>query len=503
MKADVAPFSRVVARPLGFVSAGMALFMALCTLTMPLTIALGGQARPVDENATLPMAISASICGLFGLGLWWHGRATAGTKFGRREGTFVVAVIWLGTGLFGGLPYLLGASMSPADAFFESVSGFTTTGATVVAEIEDAKMGLSKPVLLWRALTQWLGGMGIVVLFVAVFPNFGVGGKHLFRSEAPGPPGASIRPRIAETSLFLWKLYALMTVVLLGLLWVQGMNFFESVCHALTGLATGGFSTRNGSIGSFDSLGIELTIAVFILISGVNFSLYYGALKFRSIQVFFKSTEFRVYLGITVACVTLMTLFLFPSTHANFFEALRRSFFTVATTITSTGFSTDNYTVYPPVALGMFLALMFIGGSAGSTSGGIKVARVTLLFKMVWAQSRKSFRPSVIHVVRMGKKPVSDSVLSEVGAFFIVYMLILGAGILTIAMIEGFSLPASFGAVLTCVSNMGPAPFHETQADNFSEYSHTAKYLLSLIMILGRLEFFTLLSLLLPDFWKR
>jgi len=494
--------SQAVARPLGFISGGMAVCMVACALVIPLGNVFAVVNRPVDEGSSLPMAISAATCAIIGVSLWWYGRPATGTTLGRREGTLAVALIWLGTGVFGGLPYLLDTGMSPADAFFESMSGFTTTGSTVVAQIEHPETGLSRPILLWRSLTQWLGGMGIVVLFVAFFPNIGVGGKHLYRREAPGPTGTGLRPRIAETSLFLWRLYGLFTALLFVLLWIQGVSLFESLCHAFTGMATGGFSTRDASIAAFDSVSVELTLATFMLISGVNFSLYYGALKARSFKIFWRSTEFRVYLGLLIAAIIGLTIFITPYPHASIWVAIRKAFFMAVTTITSTGYSTDSSASYGSVGLAIVLILMFIGGSAGSTSGGMKVARIVLILKMVHAQTRKSFRPSVVHVIRMSGKAVPESVIAEVGAFFVVFIVTIAFGILAITTMEGVSVPTAFGAVFTCVANMGPSPFF-SGADNFATYSQSSKFIFSLLMVLGRLEFFTLLALLLPDFWRR
>ena len=481
----------------------MGLGMVLCALVIPVTVLFGGTLRPVDTGSVMPMLISASVTSIAGVSLWWYGRSAAGVPMRRRESTLVVACIWIGAGLFGGLPYVLDAGFSPSNAFFESVSGFTTTGATVVTDIEDPTDGLSRPLLLWRSLTQWLGGMGIVVLFVAIFHHVGVGGKHLYRSEAPGPPGAGLRPRIAETSMLLWRIYGVLTLLLAILLWVQGLSPFEAICHAFTTLSTGGFSTRNASIGAFNHLGIELTVSLFMLLAGVNFGLYYGALKYRSLRVFFKSTELKVYCALAAATVLLMTASIFPQPHASLFTSLRSATFMVATTISSTGFGTDDYTTYGSFPLGLMLLLMIVGGSAGSTAGGIKIIRITLIFKLIWAQNRTAFRPAVVHVIRMSRSAVQNSVLAEVGAFFMVYMVCLGLGILGLTLLENISLPTAFGAMLTCLSNMGPAPFYESGADNFHHYSPISKYIFSLAMVLGRLEFFTLLALLLPDFWKR
>lgn len=510
-----------VARPVGTVTLGLGVAMLLCATTAPLWNWLEGGARAQDQGAAMGLIVSGLATLAVGGALFAHGRRAAALPLGRREAILVVTLIWLFCGLFGGLPFVIDAGMSPADAFFEAVSGFTTTGATVVGDIEGT---LSRPVLLWRSLTQWLGGMGIVVLFVAVFPNIGVGGKHMYRSEVPGPEAGGLRPRIRETSVVLWRIYAALTAVQVVLLKIFGMTWFESICHAFTTMSTGGFSTLDSSVGGFDaervgyvnSLGIEFTIGIFMLIAGVNFSLYYGLIRFRSIRVFLRSTEFRVYVGLVVATtLTLWASLTIADPELRVFDAFRASFFMVSTTITSTGYGTDplggGYPAYPPFGLAIVLLLMFIGGSAGSTAGGIKVARVVLLFKLSWAQVRRSFRPQVVHVVRMARKAVDQTIIHDVAAFFLIFMVCMAAGILLVTAIDGVSVPKAFGAMLTSLSNMGPGPFHEIgttafiddASDNFSGYSSVSKYIFSLAMILGRLEFFTLFALLLPDFWKR
>lgn len=522
-----------IARPVGSVTLGLGIAMLLCSATTPLWNLLEGGARPQDQGAAFGLIMSGGISMLLGFFLRNYGRRAADVPLGRREAILVVALIWMACGLFGGLPYVLDAGMYPDDAFFEAVSGFTTTGATVIADIEG---DISRPLLLWRALTQWLGGMGIVVLFVAIFPNIGVGGKHLYRSEVPGPVAGGLRPRIRETSLLLWRIYAIFTLVQIGLLMVFGMSLFEAICHAFTTMSTGGFSTLDSSIGGFDAarvgfwgaLGIEWTVVAFMLIAGVNFSLYYGLIRYGNVKGFLRSTEFRVYVGLVVASTLGIWLALLGAGgwarlfDPDFgFQMFRDALFMTATTITSTGYGTSGYTdvhlgaqqilpYYPPVALSIMLLMMFVGGSAGSTAGGIKVSRLVLLFKLSWGQLRRSFRPQVVHVVRMDGKPADSGVILDVAAFLLIFMVTMAAGILLVCISDGTSVPKAFGAMLTAVSNMGPGPFHHLGqagyievSDNFSGYTPFAKIVFSLAMILGRLEFFTLLALLLPDFWRR
>ncbi len=483
--------------------------MALCAVAGAL-MQLVGFVRPMDRGGAAAMLASSAITAAAALLAWYFGRDQLPRKLSRRDATLAVALIWAGAGVFGALPFILGARLPAQDALFEAVSGFTTTGATILTDIEGT---MSRPLLLWRSLIQWLGGMGIVVLFVAVFPNVGVGGKHMFKSEVPGPTAEGLQPRITETSITLWVLYTVLTLAQIAVLMLVGwlepvregvpkMDAFQAVCHALTTMSTGGFSPLNQSVGAFQSAQIEMVISVFMLIAGINFGLYYGALRKGSVTVFARSTEFRTYLSLVVCSVVLLTLAILDNHHQNPLEALRYATFMVATTITSTGFGTDDYMAYSPAGLAIVLGLMFIGGMSGSTAGGIKVSRIVLLAKSSWRQIRQTVRPSVVQTVRMSGASVSDSVLAEVAVFFFVYIGFLGLGTLVITITDDTAVPAAFGAMLTTLSNMGPSPFYEG-SDNFASYSVFAKVWFSLAMVLGRIEFFTLLALLLPDFWRR
>lgn len=510
---DVRQALRRAATPVAYVLGGLGLFMALCGLVGG-AMDLVGFARPVDEGGWEALLAAAGITGLAAALGWRLGQGaeakTSRRTLSRRDATLAVAVIWIGTGLFGGLPFVLGAGLAPVDAFFEAVSGFTTTGATILGDIEGT---LSRPLLLWRSLIQWLGGMGIVVLFVAVFPNVGVGGKHLFRSEVPGPTAEGLVPRITETSLTLWGLYSAITLLLIAVLalvgWVSpsrpgipDMDLFQAVCHALTTMSTGGFSPQNASIGAFDNAAIDVVLSVFMLVAGVNFGLYYAVLQSRSYRAFLRSTEFKAYVLLVLVAVLLLTLGILDQHDDDLLQSMRHALFMVATTITSTGFGTDDYMAYDPSALTLVLLMMFIGGMSGSTAGGIKVSRVVLLARTSWTQIRRTIRPSVVQVVHMGRKSVPQPVLTEVAVFFFVYMAFMAAGTWFVTFVEGVPIPTGFGAMLTTLSNMGPSPFY-VENDHFAAYSDVSKVWFSLAMILGRLEFFTLLALLLPDFWRR
>lgn len=488
---------RGVIRPVGAVVLGIGVMIALCAgVGMVWDRFAPDPGRP--QGGIGALALSAIIVSTLGLGAFLYGKRYVSDRITRREAILAVSLIWVAAGVCGAIPFVLGAGMSMADSFFEAVSGLTTTGATVIGDIETR---LSRPLLLWRSLIQWLGGMGIVVLFVAVFPNLGAGGKHMFRGEVPGTTAEGLRPRIAETSFALWKLYAMFTVAEIALLKLLGLDLFDAVCHAFTTMSTGGFSTLDSSVGGFNSAAVEYVIACFMLIGSVNYALYYALLRTGSWRGLVRNAEFRSYVGIVLISVVVLTT-LNLSVHDGILTSFRYSFFMVATTISSTGYGTDDYSQYSSAALTVVVLIMFVGGCAGSTAGGIKVERAVLMGKQAVAQLQKSFRPATVQLVRMGKAAVSTQVLADVASFFLIYMGCIGVGLLFITLIEGVPIPTAFGAMLTCLSNMGPAPFH-VGPDNFASYGAVSKVFFSLAMLLGRLEFFTLFALLLPGFWRR
>lgn len=469
--------------------------------------ALGGWAANVyygpDELSSrrgeLSLLVAAAVTIPFGAAAYFYGKRHATETLQRRHATLAVVLIWFAAGVFGGVPFVIDANMAPHDAWFESVSGLTTTGATVITDIEGR---LSRPLLLWRSLIQWFGGMGIVVLFVAIFPSIGAGGKHMFGEEVPGTTVEGLKPRIKETSKVLWKLYALLTLLEILVLSLLGVPVFESICHAFTTLSTGGFSTRDASVAAFGSAPVELAVTGFMLLASVNYSLYYATIKGKSLKAFWRSIEFRTFVIIVVVCTLIVTLGILEKHGNDLFQAFRYASFMVATFVSSTGYTTDAYMEYLPPILFVLIVVMFIGGCAGSTAGGIKMERMVLMAKSSWALVRRTFRPSLVQVVRMGRNVVQQSALTDAAVFFMIYMMCMAVWIGAVTATEGASVETAFGAVLTCLSNMGPAPFH-VGADNFASYSGFSKYFLALAMLLGRLEFFTVLALLVPGFWRR
>ncbi len=488
---------RGVARPVGTVLMGLALAIALCAGVGFAWDELAPDPRR-PQGGVAELLQSAAVVLLIGLLLFRYGSRFVTERLSRREALLTVSAIWASSGLCGTLPFMLGADLPPADALFESVSGLTSTGSTVIADIE---VRLSRPMLLWRSLIQWLGGMGIVVLFVAVFPNLGVGAKQLFRSEVAGTRSEGLTPRIAETSFTLWKLYTAFTLLEIIVLFALGIDLFDAVCHAFTTIATAGFSTLDSSIGGFNRPVVEYVIACFMLIGTVDYGLYYAAIKSRSGRGILRSTQFRVFVGIVVTAIVLLTM-LNVSLHGSLADSFRYSFFMVATLISSTGYGTHDYSNYGSTAMAIMVILMFIGGCSGSTAGGVKVERVVLMAKYAAAEIRKSFQPSAVQLVRMGRRVIDNQVLLGVAAFLAIYFACMAFGLFFVTWHEQVPLSTAFGAMLTTLCNMGPAPFH-SGADNFASYSPLAKVFFSVAMLLGRLEFFTLFALILPGFWRR
>lgn len=496
---SIARSYRAVGRPAGAVVIGLGVAIAICAIAGVILDVVAPWPASKPQGGVIALGVSAGVTVALGIGLVYWGRAYPTDTITRRQAILSVSLIWVLAGICGGLPFVLHAGVTPDAAFFEAVSGLTTTGATIFGNIEGT---LSRPVLLWRSLIQWLGGMGIVVLFVAVFPNVGAGGKHMFRGEVPGTTAEGLKPRIAETSFTLWKLYALFTVIEAVLLAALGMEPFEAVCHALTTMATGGFSTRDSSIGAFESPAIHYVISAFMLIASVNFGLYYAVLKTRSFKALLHSIELRAFLvivGVATVALTIATLRLHDY---DVLEAFRYGLFQTATFVSTTGYVTDDYMAYPGTGIAVLLLLQIFGGCSGSTAGGLKVERVVLLWKQMGAQIQRAYRPSVVSVIRMGRTVFDATLLSDVGAMFVLLMITIAAGTVLLPLTDGVSVGTAFGATLTCVGNSGPAVFY-SGADNFVSYSPVARIFLSLAMLLGRLEFFTLLALFVPGFWKR
>ncbi len=415
-----------------------------------------------------------------------------------REGFAIVTFGWTFFALFGALPYVFsGAIPSYLNAFFETMSGFTTTGSTILTDIE----AMPPSLLLWRSLTQWLGGMGIIVLSLAILPMLGVGGMQLFKAEVPGPTADRLKPRIQDTAKLLWGVYVLLTGLEVLLLMAGGMSFFDGLNHSFTTMATGGFSTRNASIAAYDSAYIDWVITLFMFLAGVNFSLHYLALRGK-IGDFIRNEEFLFYSSLVIVGTTLITLLNMGDTYPGFLDNLRYSAFQVVSIMTTTGFGTADYELWPVLCQYLLIFSMFIGGCAGSTGGGMKVARILLLFKHAHVQVYRLIHPRAVRLVKLGDRPVDKDVMQSILGFFALYLGVFVAASFVMAA-TGMDLDSAGGSVIATLSNIGPGIGSVGPVDNFAHVPAIGKLVLSFCMLLGRLELFTVLVLIFPSFWRK
>lgn len=416
-----------------------------------------------------------------------------------REGFAVVAFGWVVVGLLGAMPYWLSGQIpSFTDAVFESISGFTTTGASILTDIESRSHGT----LFWRALTHWLGGMGIVLLALAILPLMGVGGMQLFRAEVPGPVAERLTPRIRQTAKLLWAVYFLLTMLETIALMFAGMGLFDAVCHSFATMATGGFSTNNASVGGYGSPAIEWVITVFMFLAGANFSLHYLALTGR-VKVYAKDEEFRFYGSIILASVVLITATLMAiDYYPTRLETIRRTLFQVVSIITTTGFGTADYLQWPPLSHAILLILMAIGGCAGSTGGGIKVMRVFIILRHAKYEMKKMLHPRAVYTLWFNDRALSPALLTNVLGFFLLFMLVYVTGVVILTM-GGRDLVTSVGATAATLGNIGPGLGEVGPASNYSDLLDWEKWFLMILMLIGRLEIFTVLVLFLPEAWRR
>ena len=476
-----------LARTLGALAVALAVVLLV---PVPLSVSDGDGA----QGAFLLASLVAGSLGAVLLGITRRGTL----ELTHREGFAVVTLGWVLFGVLGALPYWFhGALPSLVDAVFESVSGFTTTGATVLTDIE----ALPRSLLLWRALTHWLGGMGIIVLGLAILPMLGVGGMQLFRAEVPGPTADRLRPRIQDTAKLLWGVYVGLTAAEVALLMLGGLDLFEAVCHAFATMATGGFSTRNASVGAFDSAYVDAVVTVFMFLAGVNFALHHAALTGRWRRAL-RSEELRAYALLTVAAVVVIMAANAGGTYRSIAENLRYSAFQAVSILTTTGFGTADYELWPVVCQILLVLLMFIGGSAGSTGGGMKVSRVLLILKHAVVQLWALVHPRGVRVVKLDGNPVPAAVLQGVLGFFALYLLVTGAGSLGMAAL-GVDPVTSVASVIACVGNIGPGLGGVGPADNYAYLPQAAKALLAFCMLAGRLELLTVFVLFYPSAWRR
>ncbi|MFH1060892.1 MAG: TrkH family potassium uptake protein [Pseudomonadota bacterium] len=469
----------------------LAMGLGLCML-LPLAVAL-----IYGEAVWTAFLIGAVASCVPGAGLYYALRDTQSKEMNHRQGMAVVGLGWLMAALLGGLPFHLSGEFAGfADAVFEAASGFTTTGASVLTDVEKA----SHAVLFWRALTHWLGGMGFIVLSLAILPLVGVGGMQLYKAEVPSPTPDRLQPRIADTAGVLWKVYALLTGLETLLLMAGGMDWFDALCHAFATLATGGFSTKNASIAAYESPYIEWVVTVFMVLAGMNFSLHYWLLRGRA-KVWLKDEEGRFYLGLTVVASLVIAAGLFLAGSGP--EAsLRLAAFQVATILTTTGFATADYSLWPALPLALLIVLMFVGGSAGSTGGGPKIMRVMVVLKQSYYEFLRLVHPRMVTPLRLNGRAVDRQVVASIWSFMGLYLTcFVVTGVVLAAL--GVDVTTSFFASIACLGNIGPGLGQVGPAGNYAEIPLMGKWVLSLAMIVGRLEIYTVLILLVPEFWRR
>ena len=453
------------------------------------------------EPAAAWQALAGSSAGTLAAAAVLWALTRSPRELSRRDGLGVVAFGWLLAGMAGAVPfYLAGAAETPVAALFETISGMTTTGATVLTNLE----ALPKGLLLWRALTQFIGGMGVLILVVAILPFAGVGGMQLYRAEMPGPSKDRIEPRVASTAKMLWGVYMLLTGVLLLLLRALGVSWFDAVCHALTTMATGGFSTHTASIAAFDSAAVEGVLIVFMLLAGINFSLHYRALR-GEFAPWWRDGEVRFLLGVFAGATLLGTVLLHHARAAAgtpWGGTLREAAFTCASIMTTTGYTTGDYDQWPAAAKAILVLLMFMGGCAGSTAGGIKVGRIQVMLKAVAREVRLFMQPQAVIPVRMGRKFLGDEILLAILSFVALFLFLMLVGVLAMIPLTS-DIQTAVSSVITCMGNVGPGFAAVGPTRNFAEIPDLGKAILTLLMLVGRLELYTVLAIFMPAFWRK
>ncbi len=412
-----------------------------------------------------------------------------------RDGFLIVTGGWVVASLFGALPFVVSGALGPVDAVFEATSGFTTTGSTVIVDVTP----LPRALLLWRSLTQWLGGMGIILFTIAILPLLGIGGMQLFKAEVPGPVTDKVRPRLAATARTLWGIYVGLTAAEWALLRLCGMGPFDALCHAFTTLATGGFSTRNQSIGEFGSPAMEWVFILFMLAAGINFVLHFKLVTGKVRDVL-RDVELRYYLAIVAGATVLATAALLRS-GAGLLDTLRRAVFHVVSIVTTTGYVTADFEAWPALAQFLVLALMLVGGMSGSTGGGPKSLRLVLAIRALRATVHRFIHPHAVFPVKYHGEVVADSVLAGVWAFLMAYGLF-AVGTTAIVAAYDYDLLTAASTALTAIGNVGPGLGEVGAYDNFAHYPALVKLALSACMLLGRLEIFTILVLFSRKFWQ-
>jgi trk system potassium uptake protein TrkH len=450
-----------------------------------------------NEKSALSILLASGTTIFFGFALFFFMRKGNTKTLGKREGYVIVTSSWIVISLFGTLPYLFSGTIpSFTNAFFETVSGITTTGASILNDIEI----MPKGILFWRSITQWLGGMGIIVLFLAIIPIIGGSGiSQLFGAEAPGPTTDKIHPKMAGTAKRLWIIYVFLTAFQSALLALGEMDIYEAVCHSFTTMATGGFSTKNASIAAYSAYS-QWVIIAFMFFAGVNFTLHYFTLHGK-LSKLRENQEFRMYFFMLLFSGIFIAAALYFAKVYDYADAIRNSFFQVVSIVTTTGFVSADYLSWPSYLWILIFILMFTGGSAGSTGGGIKQIRLFLIVKAIFVEFKYLIHPRAIIAVRYNKKSVNHDVIHKVLGFVLLYVLIFVFSTFVMSLL-GLDFQTAAGSVIASLGNIGPGIGEVGPVDNFADIPVFGKWFLSFLMLVGRLELFTVLILLYPPFWK-
>jgi trk system potassium uptake protein TrkH len=449
-----------------------------------------------DSGDHYPLLMSASASFIVGA-IMFFSFAKQDQNIRKREGYLIVTLSWVFMSIFGMLPYMLsGTTATFSDAIFETVSGLTTTGASILTDIEVVPEGI----LFWRSMSQWVGGLGIIVLTVAIFPLLGIGGIELFVAESPGPTSDKLHPRIQETAKRLWLIYVGLTFTLGLLYYFGGMTFFDAVNHALTTMATGGFSTKNASMAFYDSAFIQYSAIIFMFLAGTNFTVIYFGITGKFDKVW-RSDEFKAYASTIIVLAFFIVVPVYFYSGQDLEKSFRDTLFQIVSLITTTGFVSADYTSYHDGLTLIFFMLLFLGASAGSTAGGIKFVRHLTFFKNSWLEFKRIVHPRAVVPLKINGDRVTGKIITHIMNFLLIYLMIFVTGSVMISLM-GYDILTSFGAVATCLGNVGPGIGKVGPIYNFAFFDPYSKLILSFLMLLGRLELFTILVLFTPYFWR-
>jgi trk system potassium uptake protein TrkH len=470
----------------------LTLFLALC-MVFPLLIGLY-----YTDGSAYPFLVSLLIAVFSGVFLYLPFRREKVETLTQREGMGIVAIGWTVVGLIGAFPfYFSGVFELFVDAFFESVSGFTTTGSSVLTDIETVSKGL----LFWRAFIQWLGGMGIIVLSVAILPFLGIGGMQLYKAEVPSPVPDKLKPRIRDTAMMLWKVYLLITVVEVVLLLIGGMDLYDALCHAFATMPTGGYSNKNASVAHYDSVTIDVIIIVFMFAAGINFSLHYQLLRGKSL-IFWRDPECRFFFAVVLLFTGWVSFDIYLSVYQTIGQALRYGSFQVVSIITTTGYATADYEKWPVMSQLILLLCMFFGASAGSTGGGVKAIRVMICLKYCYNELFHLIHPRAVRHIKIAGNTVPEDVTRSILGFLALYVGLFALCSVAMAGI-GLDFVSAVSSVAATLGNIGPGLGMVGPVDNYAAIPNAGKWLLIWCMLLGRLEIYTVIILFVPEFWRK